>query len=81
MRTTLTLDDDVAVAVERRRREGSRALKDEINDLLRLGLLHADDKRPPTLHFRVEPFSIGALLIDVDDVSSALDVAEGPRRL
>jgi hypothetical protein len=37
MRTTLTLDDDVAVALERLRRAGDASLKDIVNDALRRG--------------------------------------------
>lgn len=39
MRTTLTLDDDVAAAIARRRTERGTGLRDEVNDLLRAGLL------------------------------------------
>jgi plasmid stability protein len=81
MRTTLTLDDDVAAAIERRRREREHSLKQEVNDLLRAGLARVEEGelRPaqaPT--FRVEPFSTGGLLVPIDDVSEALEVAEGP---
>ena len=38
MRTTLTLDDDVAAAIERRRAEHGTGLRREVNDLLRAGL-------------------------------------------
>lgn len=38
MRTTLTLDDDVAAALARRRAERGTGLRDEVNDLLRAGL-------------------------------------------
>jgi plasmid stability protein len=41
MRTTLTLDDDVAAAIARRRAERGTGLRDEINDLLRAGLAAA----------------------------------------
>jgi hypothetical protein len=80
MRTTLTLDDDVAVALERRRRALNHTLKQEVNDLLRAGLVHVDQERPERPRFRVEPLDIGELLIDIDDISAALDIAEGPWR-
>jgi hypothetical protein len=80
MRTTLTLDDDVAAAIEHRRQEHNHSLKQEVNELIRIGLLHADQPRPETPRFRVEPLPVGKLLIDVDDVSAALDIAEGPWR-
>jgi plasmid stability protein len=38
MRTTLTLDDDVAAALGRRRAERGTGLRREVNDLLRAGL-------------------------------------------
>jgi plasmid stability protein len=38
MRTTLTLDDDVAAALARRRAERGTALRQEVNELLRAGL-------------------------------------------
>lgn len=81
MRTTLTLDDDVAAAIERRRRELDHTLKQEVNDLIRAGLaqIEQEDRRRERLpRFRVEPFDVGELLVDVDDVSAALEVAEGP---
>ncbi|HEV2975086.1 MAG TPA: hypothetical protein VGX69_08835 [Solirubrobacteraceae bacterium] len=80
MRTTLTLDDDVAAAIERRRRELDHTLKQEVNDLIRAGLARVEaDERPNQLPpFRVEPFDTGGLLIDVTDVSAALEAAEGP---
>jgi hypothetical protein len=80
MRTTLTLDDDVAAAIERRRREHDHSLKQEVNELIRLGLRHVDEPKQPADRFRVEPLDAGGLLIDVDDVSAALDIAEGPWR-
>lgn len=80
MRTTLTLDDDVAAAVERRRTESKHSLKQEINDLLRAGLTHVEQEQPQTPRFRVEPLPVGELLIPIDDVQAALDTAEGPWR-
>jgi DNA-binding HxlR family transcriptional regulator len=80
MRTTLTLDDDVAAAIERRRRELQHSLKQEVNDLIRAGLTRVEQEREEAPRFRVEPLPVGELLIPVDDVSAALDVAEGPWR-
>jgi hypothetical protein len=45
MRITVTLDDDVAAAIERRRRERNQSLKQVVNELLRVGLQHADQPR------------------------------------
>ncbi len=80
MRTTLTLDDDVAAVIERRRHELRHSLKQEVNDLIRLGLIHIEQEKSQTPRFRVEPLPVGELLIPVDDVQGALDIAEGPWR-
>jgi hypothetical protein len=79
MRTTLTLDDDVAAAIERRRGELHHTLKQEVNDLLRAGLMRAEEDGPKSgsAGFRVQPLDIGELLIPIDDVGAALDIAEG----
>jgi plasmid stability protein len=79
MRTTLTLDDDVAAALEQRRRASRHTLKQEVNDLLRAGLAHLEETRPATT-FRVEPLRIGKSLVEnFDDVSAVLALAEGER--
>ncbi len=80
MRTTLTLDDDVAAAIERRRGELQHSLKQEVNDLIRAGLTYVEQEREETPRFRVEPLPVGELLIPIDGVQAALDIAEGPWR-
>jgi hypothetical protein len=79
MRTTLTLDDDVAAALERRRRELKHSLKQEVNDLIRAGLVHVEEqKHPDRPPFRVKPLDIGEPLVDnFDDISRVLATAEG----
>jgi hypothetical protein len=81
MRTTLTLEPDVAAELERRRRAGRESLKGEINRLLRLGLEaeRASAQAASTEPFRVDPLPVGALLIDIDDVTAALDLIDPPR--
>jgi hypothetical protein len=78
MRTTLTLDPDVAAEIERRRRAGDRGMKEEVNRLLRLGLLHDEAGAAPGEPVRTRSFSVGqAYISDVDDVAGALARAEG----
>jgi hypothetical protein len=80
MRTTLTLEPDVAAQLEQRRRAGRRSLKSEVNRLLRLGLEHDREAASEvSTRFRVDPLPVGELLIEVDDVTAALDVAERHR--
>lgn len=80
MRTTLTLDDDVAAAIEFRRQKLRHSLKQEVNYLIRAGLTHVEQERPETPRFRVELLDAGELLIPIDNVQAALDIAEGLRR-
>jgi hypothetical protein len=78
MRTTLTLDDDVAALLVRARRTRRAPLKQVVNDALRAGLREL--VAPPT---RAKPFttrsvSLGRCLVgSIDDVANALAVAEG----
>lgn len=80
MRTTLTLDDDVAAAIEFRRQKLRHSLKQEVNYLIRAGLTQVEQEQPETPSFRVEPLDAGELLIPIDNVQVALDIAEGLRR-
>jgi plasmid stability protein len=78
VRTTLTIDDDVAAAIERRRREHRHSLKQEVNELLRAGLAHVEQERPKARPFRVEPLDVGKPLVEnFDDISAVLAIAEG----
>jgi hypothetical protein len=78
MRTTLTLDDDVARLIERIRRRRGATLRDVVNDALREGLPRLEaPARPRKLH-ETRSVSLGGCLIgSVDDVAEALAVAEG----
>lgn len=79
MRTTLTIDDDVAKQVEERRRGHDSTLKEEINHLLRVGLLHADES-PDEEPYRTRTFSMGKQLMPLDNIHEVLDALEGPWR-
>lgn len=84
MRTTLTLDDDVAAALERRRADRGTRLREEVNDLLRAGL--AATSRPSTEPdgYELPTFDPGrplvtdyralAEILDTEDVERALPV-------
>jgi len=77
MRTTLTLDPDVAAAIERLRRKHDRSLKQVVNDLLRKGL-EQEETRPPLEPYRTSGASVGPCLVgSLDDVAEALAIAEG----
>jgi Arc/MetJ family transcription regulator len=73
MRTTVNLDDDVAAAVERLRRDRSMGLSETVNQLIRESL-HG---RSPRRAFRQRSQAIG-LSIDVANVAEALEQLDGP---
>lgn len=73
MRTTVTLDDDVAAALEQLRRERGLGLSEALNELARSGLRRRPERRP----FNQKSQPIG-LTIDVTDVADAIELLEGP---
>jgi hypothetical protein len=76
MRTTLTLEKDVAEKLKRRMIETKRTLKDTVNEALRIGLGQERDRtRPP--RFRVDPIP-GSFLpgIDHDRMNQLADQLE-----
>jgi hypothetical protein len=78
MRTTITIDDDIAVVVERLRRTRQASLKSVINDALREGLRQLDSPRPQRKPFRTRVVDLGKpLLPDVDNIAEVLAIAEG----
>lgn len=78
MRTTLTLDPDIATELERRRRERGTGLKQEVNDLLRAGLAREREAQPARRPFRPRTLECGTpLLDDVDNIAEVLAYLEG----
>ena len=78
MRTTLTIDDDVAVQLERLRRSRDARFKDLVNEALRRGL--RDMSGPPKKRkpFRTRTFNAGPSLIgNLDNIAEVLAIAEG----
>ena len=81
MRTTLTLDDDVAARLQAEARRTGRPFKTVVNEHLRTALARQRTLRalPP---FRVEPCKLGgpAAGLSYDDVGAMLDAIEGSDR-
>jgi hypothetical protein len=78
MRTTLTLDDDVAAALERLRKTSQASWKELVNQALREGLrqMRAGPRRREP--FRTQGVSLGRPLIgSLDNVAEALAAGEG----
>lgn len=77
MRTTLTIDDDVAVQIERLRREREQSLKDIVNDALRHGLREMQARPKRRKPFRTTAHDMGPFLVNIDNVAEAIAYAEG----
>jgi hypothetical protein len=78
MRTTLTIDDDVAVRLEHERRKRRLSFKEIVNRVLRSGLdtLGRPTRRPD--QFRTKGFKLGPSLVgSLDNVEEVLSRAEG----
>lgn len=78
MRTTVTLDDDVAAKVKALCRKTGESFKRVLNRLLRTGLVEGT-RRKPKPPFRVRARDLG-LKSDVrfDDVAGLLERLDGP---
>lgn len=78
MRTTLTIDEDVAVALRRLRRKRNEGLKQIVNEALRRGLKQMTENEKPQNRYETRSVSLGRCLIgSIDDLAEALAIAEG----
>lgn len=78
MRTTLTLDDDVAARLKAAVRKTRRPFKQLVNEALRSGLEAVDRPRPSSRPFRSKGFDLGPSLVgSLDNVEEVLSRAEG----
>ena len=78
MRTTLTLDKDVAVALERLRKARKASLKSVVNDALRQGLGQIASPPPARRALRTRAVSLGRCVAgNIDNISEVLVAAEG----
>ncbi len=77
MRTTLTLDDDVAAAIERLRRARDASLKDIVNEALRRGLSDLTTRPRRREPFKTKSVALGRLrLASIDNISENLAITE-----
>lgn len=74
MRTTVTLDDDVAAALEQLRRERGLRLSQVLNDVVRAGLSRPKDRKP----FVQRSVDMGLALIDIRNTADVIEYLEGP---
>jgi hypothetical protein len=80
MRTTLTLDPDVAALLKEALRARETSLKQVVNEALREALPRLGKPAPGRRPYRIRPVSLGRCLVgSLDDVADVLAVAEGER--
>jgi hypothetical protein len=80
MRTTLTLEPDVAAQVERLRKERDIGLKDVINEALRRGLIDMS-KKPKKQRYETRVHHGGKLLIkDINEAIAMLQEEEDMKK-
>lgn len=79
MRTTLTLDEDVAAQVKESMAAEQRTFKETVNHLLRIGL-DAERKPRETGAFKVRAKDLGggSTGIDFSNIGEVLERFEGP---
>jgi hypothetical protein len=79
MRTTVTLDDDVAAKLQAEVRRTGKPFKTVLNERLRIAL-SANRGETRLVSFRIKARDLGALRpgLSLDNVAELLDLVEGP---
>lgn len=81
MRTTLTIDDDIAARIEERRRRDGMSLKQVVNVLLREGL-RSSRQKPGTKPYRTRTRALGLRPgFDASRLNQLVDELEMDERL
>ena len=75
VRTTVNLDDDVMAAVSERRHKNGAGLSEALNDLVRAGLVSANDPRGTRSPFKQRTYQLGAR-VDVTNVGEVLELLD-----
>jgi metal-responsive CopG/Arc/MetJ family transcriptional regulator len=73
MRTTITLANDVAAAIEKLRRERGVGLSEAVNELVRSGLASERPSQP----FRQKAHDLGTG-VDVANIAETIETLDGP---
>ena len=78
MRTTLTLEKDVAARLDQVARRRRLSMKAVVNEALRLGLASMDAPLPGRMPFRTSGFDSGPSLVgSLDNIEEVLARVEG----
>ena len=85
MRTTLTLEDELARELKRIARQTDRSFKEVVNTTLRRGLSQGDKPEAPLPPFRVHPkacgFRAGVDIYRLNQVSDEIEAEDFQREL
>lgn len=77
MRTTLSLDEDVAAKISAEARRSGRPVRVVVNEALRAGLEGAVTRKPPP--YRVQAHDLGLRSgLEIDDMWGLIERVEGP---
>lgn len=77
MRTTVTLDRDVAARLNGLRKQRDQSLKEMVNAALRAGLDHLEaPTRKPARLYAIHPVSLGPRLPSLDNIAEVLAAIE-----
>ncbi len=78
MRTTLTLEEDVAAKIEQEMRRSGKSLKQIVNEHLRLAF-NTRREQPSSRRFVVRPQRMGSVPgLNYDNIGELLEQLEGP---
>jgi hypothetical protein len=82
MRTTLTIDDDVAFGLKKmQEKDPAKSFKEIVNDILRRGLNTKASSAKAKNNFTIEPLNLGLREdLNFDNIEELLDQLEGPFR-
>ncbi len=77
MRTTITIDDDVSIGLQKLQKKfPKKSFKAIVNQVMKQGLAVSEDA--PNVKFKIEPVNaIPHPHLDFDDISKLIEVAEG----
>jgi hypothetical protein len=78
MRTTLTIEDDVAAALERMCKTRDASLKQLVNEALHRGLKEMSTRPKRSVPFHTQSAALGRIrTTGIDNVAEVLAIAEG----
>ena len=74
MRTTLTIDDNLAAELKLTAHKDGKTFKQVVNEVLRAGLQKLENPQPS--NFKLQPTSLGKLLLSGVDLNKSLHLAD-----